>query len=149
MALLYIKGPIIEDWVNTQDRCLDNTHLDYVADTSETLWIEFEVTFKAAWKDSERTQSAYEQLMKLTMTNLNIDSYIAMFERLAAATGWDVDAKGTIDWFTRGLRDNIHRQVINHDKEPITWEDWKDAAQAEVHKVRKTISAGLNFGNRN
>ena len=65
--------------------------------------------------------------MKLTMTNLNVDSYIATFKQLAATTGWDVDAEGTIDRFTRGLRDNIHRRVINCDKEPVTWEDWKDA----------------------
>lgn len=65
------------------------------------------------------------------------------------ATKWDVSAEGTINRFTRGLRDNIHRRVINRNKEPITWEDWKDTAQAEVHKVRKTISASLDFGNRN
>ena len=85
--------------------------------------------------------------MKLTMKDLDVDSYIATFERLAAAAKWDVSAEGTIDRFTRGLRDNIHRRVINRDKEPVTWNDWKDAARAEVHKVRKTISAGLDFGN--
>ena len=66
--------------------------------------------------------------MKLTMKDLDVDSYIATFERLAAAAKWDVSAKGTIDRFTRGLRDNIHRRVINRDKEPITWDNWKDAA---------------------
>ena len=124
-------------------------HADYVPDTSEALWLESKAAFKSAWKDSERTQSAYEQLMKLTMKDLDVDSYIATFEQLAAAVKWDVSAEGTIDQFTRGLRDNIHRRVINRDKEPVTWDDWKDAAQAEVHKVRKTISAGLDFGNRN
>ena len=112
-ALSYIKGPLVEDWVSAQDRCLerclDPLHVDYVPDTSETLWLKFEVAFKSAWKDSEKTQSAYEQLMKLTMKDLDVDSYIATFERLAAAAKWDVSAEGTIDRFTRGLRDNIHR----------------------------------------
>ena len=152
-ALSYIKGPLVEDWVSAQDqcleRCLDPLHADYVPDTSEVLWLEFEAAFKSAWKDSEKTQSAYEQLMKLTMKDLDMDSYIATFERLAAAAKWDMSAKGTIDRFTRGLRDNIHRRVINRDKEPVTWNNWKDAARAEVHKVRKTISAGLDFGSRN
>ena len=152
-ALSYIKGPLVEDWVSAQDRrlerCLDPTRDDYVPDTSEILWLEFEATFKSAWKDSERTQSVYEQLMKLTMKDLDVDSYIATFERLATAAKWDVSAEGTIDRFTRGLRDNIHHRVINRDKEPVMWEDWKDAARAEVHKVRKTISAGLDFGNWN
>ena len=122
---------------------------DYVPNNSETLWLEFEAAFKSAWKDSKKTQSTYEQLMKLTMKDLNIDSYIATFERLATATRWDVSAEGTIDWFTRGLRDNIHRRVINRDRELVTWEDWKDTARAEVHKVRKTISAGLDFRSQN
>lgn len=84
MALLYIKGPLVEDWVSAQDRrlkrCLDPLHADYVPDNSETLWLEFEVAFKSAWKDSEKTQSAYEQVMKLTMKDLNVDSYIATFK---------------------------------------------------------------------
>ena len=100
-ALSYIKGPLVEDWVSAQDRCLerclDPMHADYVPDNSETLWLEFEVAFKSAWKDSEKTQSAYEQLMKLTMKDLDVDSYIAVFERLAAAAKWDVSAEGTID----------------------------------------------------
>ena len=83
-ALSYIKGPLVEDWVSSQDRCLerclDPLHADYVPDTSETLWLEFEATFKSAWKDSEKTQSAYKQLMKLTMKDLDVDSYIATFE---------------------------------------------------------------------
>ena len=116
-ALSYIKGPLVEDWVSAQDRrlerCLDTLHEDYVPDTSETLWLEFEAVFKSAWKDSEKTQSACEQLMKLTMKDLDVDSYIATFEQLAAAAKWDVSAEGTIDRFTRGLRDNIHRRVIN------------------------------------
>ena len=100
-ALSYIKGPLVEDWVSAQDqrleRCLDPLHADYVPDTSEVLWLEFKTAFKSAWKDSERTQSAYEQLMKLTMKDLDVDSYIATFERLAAAAKWDVSAEGTID----------------------------------------------------
>ena len=35
--------------------------------------------------------------MKLTMKDLDMDSYIATFERLAAAAKWDVSAEGTID----------------------------------------------------
>lgn len=41
--------------------------------------------------------------MKLTMKDLDVDSYIATFERLAAAVGWEADAQGTIERFSRGL----------------------------------------------
>lgn len=83
------------------------------------------------------------------MKDLDVNSYIATFKQLTLAAGWDIDAQGTIERFTKGLQENIHRRVINRDNEPITWDKWKEAMQAEVHKVRKTISAGLDFGNWN
>ena|ERR1700761_943256 len=96
-----MKGPLIEDWVDSQDRrlerCLDRNRDDYVADSSEDLWTEFEVAFKSAWKDREKAQSTYEQLMRLVMKDLDIDSYMATFERLSLAAGWEPDAQGTIE----------------------------------------------------
>ena len=57
------------------------THgLQYVADTSEVLWMEFEATFKSAWKDREKQQSTYKQLIKLSMKGLDIDLYMATFD---------------------------------------------------------------------
>ena len=126
-ALSYIKGPLVEDWVDSQDRRLERcflptAHADYRTDSSEDLWTEFEKAFKAAWKDGEKSQSAYEQLMKLSMKELDIDSYTAMFERLSLAAGWEPDAQGTIKRYRRGLKDNVHRRVINRDNEPTTME---------------------------
>ena len=83
-ALSYIWGPLIDDWVRAQDRqlerSLDSRCTDYIADMSDILWTEFETAFKSAWKDSEKKQSAYEQLMKLTMKDFDIDSYVATFD---------------------------------------------------------------------
>ena len=152
-ALSYIKGLLVEDWVDSQDchlkRCfLPTTHADYRTDSSKDLWTEFERAFKAAWKDGEKSQSVYEQLMKLSMKELDIDSYTTMFERLSLAVGWEPDAQGTIERYCRGLKDNVHRRVINRDNEPTTMEEWKEAVRAEVHKIRKTIAAGLDFRNK-
>ena len=83
-ALSYIRGPLVDDWVGAQDRrlerCLDSRRVNYIDDTNETLWTEFETAFKSAWKDGKKKQSAYEQLMKLTMKDLDIDSYAATFD---------------------------------------------------------------------
>ena len=151
-ALSYIRGPLVDDWVGAQDRrlerCLDSRRIDYVEDTNEILWTEFETAFRSAWKDGEKKQSAYEQLMKLTMKDLDIDSYAATFDRLAAAAGWEPDAGGTIERFARGLRDNIHRRILSQDKEPTTMAECQEAARGEVHKVRKIIGAGLDFRNK-
>ena len=75
----------------------------------DVLWTDFETTFKSAWKDSEKKQSAYEQLMKLTMKDLDINSYAATFDQLAAAAGWEPNTEGTIKRFLCGLKDSIHR----------------------------------------
>jgi hypothetical protein len=46
----------------------------------EVLWAEFETMFQSAWKDTAKTQSTYNQLMKLQMKELKIDTYNATFE---------------------------------------------------------------------
>ena len=84
-----------------------------MANSSEDLWDKFERAFKSAWKDRERKQTAYIQLMKLMMKDLDINLYMVMFDHLATATGWEPNAKGTIQRFTQGLRDNVHRRVLS------------------------------------
>ena len=81
----------MDDWVGTQDRrleqCLNWMRVDFIPNTDNVLWTDFEMAFKSAWRDSEKKQSAYKQLMKLTMKDLDVDSYVATFDRLAAAAG--------------------------------------------------------------
>jgi hypothetical protein len=105
-ALSYIKGPLVEDWVNTQDeeleQCTDSTKPGSVREKTKILWNKFEASFKAAWTDTTKVQSAYSQLMKLQMKDLDIDTYNATFARLANAAGWEADAKGTIDRYRSG-----------------------------------------------
>ena len=77
-ALSYIRGPLVDDWVGTQDqkleRCLNWTRADSTPDTDNVLWTDFKTAFKSAWRDGKKKQSAYKQLMKLTMKDLDVDS---------------------------------------------------------------------------
>lgn len=99
-TLSYICGPLIKDWVNAQDEWLekrvDPTKTGHLACLDKALWDEFMVNFKTAWKDTAKTQNAYNQLMKLTMEGWNINTYNITFNRLTAAAGWESDAQGTI-----------------------------------------------------
>ena len=61
MALSYIKGPLVEDWVTAQARKLANsvdvTKRIYLLEDDELLWSNFEMAFKNAWRDMARSQS--------------------------------------------------------------------------------------------
>jgi hypothetical protein len=152
-ALSYIRGPLVEDWVNSQagllERRVDTTQNPHIAETDEILWNEFEAAFQSAWKDTAKTQSAYDQLMKLQMKDLEVDTYNATFERLAAAAEWEPDAKGTIAHYRAGLRENVHRWIVNQENLPTTMDEWKVAARKEVGRIKELQSAGLIGPRRN
>jgi hypothetical protein len=99
--------------------------------------------FKDAWKDSVKVQTAYEQLMQLTMKNNDIDTYIANFDRLALAAEWELTAKGTLAHFCRGLEPKVYRCTLNRDTLPTTMDQWKDAICKEVARDRKFHNSGL------
>ena len=153
-ALTYIQGPMVNDWVNTQENNLvkrtDTTQPNHVRKDDEVLWAEFEMVFHDAWTDTSKKQNAYDQLMKLTMTGWDIDTYIATFEWLALAAGWALDAEGTIVWFREGLSKGIHSKALDRDKIPCTMDEWKAAARTEVARAKEKYNAGLtNTQHRN
>ena len=146
-ALTYIRGPMINDWVNTQENNLiartDTTKPNHVHEDDEVLWAKFETAFHDTWTDTSKKQNAYNQLMKLTMMGWDIDTYIATFERLALAAGWALDAEGTIVRFREGLSKGIHSKALDRDKIPRTMDEWKAAARTEVARAKEKYNAGL------
>lgn len=84
MALSYIKGPLVKDWVTSQAwklaNSIDMTKCMHLLKDDELLWNNFETVFKNAWKDTTRSQSAYDQLINLCMKDLDIDMYTATFK---------------------------------------------------------------------
>jgi hypothetical protein len=147
-ALSYIKGPLVEDWVNTRDEELekrvDTTRLTSVGEDDEVLWEEFEAHFKSAWKDTAKTQNVYDQLMQLTMQGYDIDTYNATFERLASAAEWEPDAKGTIARYRSSLRHNVYRKILERENWPTDMSGWMTAARKEVNRVKEIENTGLN-----
>ena len=146
-ALTYIRGPMVNDWVNTQENNLvtrtDTTCPNHVREDDEVLWAEFETVFHDAWTDTSKKQNTYDQLMKLTMAGWDIDTYIATFERLALTAGWALDAEGTIVRFQEGLSKGIHSKALDRDKIPRTMDEWKVAAHTEVARAKEKYNAGL------
>ena len=151
MALSYIKGPLVEDWVTSQARKLANsidpTKRVHVLETDEILWSNFENAFKSTWKDTACSQSAYDQLINLRMKDLDIDTYTATFERLASAAGWEPNTQGTIACYRGGLRDQVHRRILLRENMPTDMDKWKEAARKEVNRIQEFYNTGLS-GNR-
>lgn len=83
-ALTYMHGPLINDWVDQQEKKLadriDTSNRNWVCEDNEILWSEFEMAFLAAWTDTSKKQNVYDQLMCLTMNGWDVDTYIAMFD---------------------------------------------------------------------
>jgi hypothetical protein len=146
-ALSYIKGPLVEDWVNAQDkeleRCTNSTKPGSIRENNKALWRVFEAAFKGAWTNTAKVQSTYSQLMKLQMKDLDIDTYNVTFTCLTNAAGWEADAKGTIDHYRSRLWEAIQHRIINRDNLPDTMDEWQNAAQKEVSKVKELQSSVL------
>ena len=142
-----MRGPLINDWIDQQEKKLDSridtTKRNHVQETDEVLWNEFEAAFLAAWTDTSKKQNAYDQLMRLTMNGWDVDTYIATFDRLTLAAGWDSNSEGTIAKFREGLSKGVHSKALDRDHIPRTIEEWKAAARTEVARAKEKYNAGL------
>ena len=151
-ALTYMRGPLINDWVDEQEKKLaaqtDTTKRSHIQETDEVLWSEFETAFLAAWTDTLKKQNTFDQLMRLMMNGWDVDTYIATFDRLALAAGWDVNSEGTIAKFCEGLSKGVHSKALDRDQIPRTIEEWKAAARTEVARVKEKYNAGLTGNQR-
>ena len=151
-ALTYIRGPLINDWVEQQEKKLiertNTTKRGHVQESDEVLWNEFETAFLAAWTDTSKKQNAYDQLMRLTMNGWDVDTYITTFDRLTLVAGWDSNSEGTIAKFREGLSKGVHSKALDRDHIPRTIEEWKAAARTEVARAKEKYNAGLTGNQR-
>ena len=120
----------------------DTTHINHIRKDDERLWTAFKMAFQDAWMDTSKKQNTYNQLMKLTMEGWDIDNYIATFDRLALAAGWELNAEGTIVHFREGLSKGIHSKALDRDKIPHTMDEWKAAACTKVARAKEKYNAG-------
>ena len=151
-ALTYMRRPLINDWVDQQEKKLagriDTSTTNWVLETNEILWTEFETAFLTAWTDTSKKQNTFDQLMRLTMNGWDVDTYITTFDRLTSAAGWDSNSEGTIAKFREGLSKGIHSKALDHDHIPCTIDEWKAAARTEVAHAKEKYNTGLTRNQR-
>jgi hypothetical protein len=85
LALSFIDGPKVDDWVDAQRDELDEKITCANApllETDKVLWNDFEVAFNNAYTHTAKKQEAYIQFMNLSMQGNNVNDYIATFDWL-------------------------------------------------------------------
>jgi hypothetical protein len=146
-ALSYIRGENVNDWVESQDLGLE-TKTTRAANPlcydNEALWTEFVTDFETTWSDTAAKETADNQLQKLKMKDREIDTYIATFECLIKAAGWDDASGGTIRQFKHGLTQEVYKCILYRKTMPTTMVEWKESARKEVIHLHAIDNARFN-----
>jgi hypothetical protein len=105
LALSFIKGPNVVNWVGTQIEQLEEDLVNICGgdEDNEELWQEFKKKFKRAFISSTTKESAYVKLQSLKMKGDQLDKYITDFSTLIGELGWDYDSKISCHNFREGL----------------------------------------------
>jgi hypothetical protein len=137
LALTFIKGPNMVRWATGMERWIDK--LDQVNDNIPTVWDQFLEEIEEQFVDSTIRQRSRVELENLKMRFPEIDQYISKFEDLASLAGYIVGNKETINFFLRGLPNDVMEDVL---KPPITntYTGLKERVIA-VTKSKQLISA--------
>jgi len=137
LALTFIKGPDVARWVAAMGHWIDD--LDPITENVPDVWDQFLVELEQQFADSTIGQRSRLELEGLKMKFPDIDQYISKFEDLASLAGYTVGNEDTINFFLRGLPDDVMTDVL---KPPIanTYQGIKERAIA-VTKSKQLINA--------
>jgi len=152
LALSYMKGAKVDDWVSQQwDKISTKVQGDQGAnppippkrlDTDEQLWTDFVSDFERTFVDTASAEQAYAELTKLEMKVDEVDEYITKFEHLMTKAGWERSTRGSLEMFKQGLRKDSHLTILQRDPIAGTLDEWQQAARREVQR-QKLIVASL------
>jgi hypothetical protein len=138
LFLTYIQGAQVNEWVAAQSMQLisDVAHCGVPA-TTVALWTDLKDAFKRAFADTLAQERAQATLKRgLHMNGMDVDGYVATFERLVQTASYDLDDLQTLDYFTDGMCHNLFKECYQND-DPVTYDDWKalllERVRQQVH----------------
>jgi Retrotransposon gag protein len=137
LALTFIKGPEVARWTAAIGRWIDG--LDQINDNVPAVWDQFLQELEDQFIDSTVRQRSRIELERLKMRFPEVDQYISKFEDLTSLAGYTIGNEETINFFLRGLPDDVMTDVL---KPPFanTYDALKERAIA-VTKSKQLISA--------
>src|SRR5580704_6947431 len=146
LALSFIRGPLVDDWVWARiDHLHDQHHVHNIPQNDEVHWAEFETAFTDAYTDLHKVTKATTNLQNLRMKQGNLDGYIAEFKTLTGKAGYQLDAPATIQMFLQGLPPGLGRQTLRQHPGLTTFAQYMVAVQNEAKSQEQE---NLIFGER-
>jgi|SRR5216683_7095059 len=88
LCLNYIRGKNIEDWADEQQTKLDDNVTNGYGHDSEHHWNTFKTAYKTTYTDLGEHVNAEHEIERLKMERGDLNSYIAIFNKLMALTGY-------------------------------------------------------------
>jgi len=125
LTLTLMKGPQVAGWTRNMGTWLDT--LDPILDNIPDVWDQFLFEFSQQYQDSQRENRARGEIECCTMKFPKIDDYITRFEDLSWIAGYDANSGAVFQLFTKGLPNNILKEVLTSPT-PTTYTNLKDKA---------------------
>src|SRR5882757_8195526 len=146
LALSFIKGPNVVNWVNTQiNEVNDNLDNDCGGDKNDSyIWKKFAKRFIRAFVSSTAKESAYVKMQSLKMKGDQLDEYIADHSTLIAELDWDGDSEMSCHSFREGLPPPLAKQVIQMEGIPESLTQWINHVQTYHSRWAMTRALGYS-----
>jgi hypothetical protein len=113
LALSFIKGPNIVNWVDQQIDQLDKDLMSYQGDEdNKDLYFNFQQRFKKTFISTILQEDTYVCMQNLKMKKDALDEYIAEHRMLISELGWDKDSEMSCHSFWQGLSEPLAWKVI-------------------------------------
>ncbi len=142
--LSYIRGPLVDNWVNEQVQWLMDQVQTGVPHAKENLWRTIKTRFRQAYTDTVEKVKAQHQLQEFKMKGDDVDTYISQFQNLARKASYTLDKNITLGMFANRLPPKLMVNYIKFEH-PINWNDWTHAArlhQEEYIQLRDRLKGG-------
>jgi hypothetical protein len=123
LALSYIKGPNVVNWVEQQVEQLDRELNTYDEEEIE-LWENFVLRFKRNFVSTTKKEDAFVKIMSLKMKSDQLDEYIADHGALVADLEWDPDTEMACHSFRQGLPAPLAKKILDQEGFPETMNKW-------------------------
>jgi len=146
--LSYIRGPLVDDWVEEQAQWLMDQITGGVIHAEENLWATIKTRFCQAYTDTTEKQKAQHNIRDLKMKGDDLDTFISQFQSIAKKARYDLNGEATLNVFQRALPYKLVANCVkfNH---PVTWDDWTRATrhhQQEYIYLKERVKGGDRQG---